>query len=532
VRAIERPSARRIAAFGAFVMLASFARLQFAVLLPCFLVALVGVLAREQRLRETVRTHWRAGLGLVLATAALAAAGPARSTGYYPSFLHVGIHPGAVLSSLALNAFVLVVGCGLVLVPGAILGVVCAIERPRLRAEVAFAALTAAVTIALLLQASIYGDTDVAQTRYTFYLVPLWTISLLLYAQRGWPRRRLFAGLAVVLLGATLTSPLTTVAYGHGKVHAPELFAVARIEEAFNGEAGRTSSTIVLALFALTAATVAIAWLRPRLATGVALGGAVCFMGVISIAAYSFDSSNTRAVRDLFAGSNPSWVDEAHAGRAQLLLTPNGLMTDALEQLFWNRSVDRVVLLPGAKPTDTLPAGKGGVAGDGTLLSNGRPVTGPVLVDEYASAVQVRDAKRLGAGPTSTLYRPAGTLKLRMVTLGRYHDGWLADRGESIVWPDAAHGRVAGRLVLRVSVPEAAGNMTFRFRSGQTTRTLVVRTGAARTLQVPVCGRGPVTLPFDVSPTGHLGDGRVVTASARTLEFVPDARACAFAAAG
>src|SRR5262249_40192734 len=155
----------------------------------------------------------------------------------------------------------------------------------------------------------------------TFYLVPLWTLAFLLYAQRGWPRRRVLAGLAVLLLGATLISPLTTVAYGHGKVHAPELFAVARIEEAFNGEAGRTSSTIVLALFALTAATVVVAWLRPRLATGVALAGAVSFMGAVSVAAYSFDSSNTRAVRDMFAGSDPSWVDEAHAGKAQLLLT-------------------------------------------------------------------------------------------------------------------------------------------------------------------------------------------------------------------
>ena len=51
VRALDRPSARSIAAFVGFVLLASFARLQFAVLLPCFLVALVGVLAREQRVK-------------------------------------------------------------------------------------------------------------------------------------------------------------------------------------------------------------------------------------------------------------------------------------------------------------------------------------------------------------------------------------------------------------------------------------------------------------------------------------------------
>ena len=101
VRALDRPSARSIAAFVGFVLLASFARLQFAVLLPCFLVALVGVLAREQRVKATLRQHWRAGAALVLATVVLAAVGPARSTGYYPSFLHVGIDFGNLFSSLA-----------------------------------------------------------------------------------------------------------------------------------------------------------------------------------------------------------------------------------------------------------------------------------------------------------------------------------------------------------------------------------------------------------------------------------------------
>jgi hypothetical protein len=189
VRALDRPSMRTIAMFVGFVFLASFARLQFAVLLPCFLVALVGMLSREQRVKVTLRRHWRSGAALVLATIALAAAGPARS-GYYPSFLHVGIDLENLVSSLGLNALILAIGTGIVLLPGSILGAVAAIERPRMRAELAFALFTLAVTVALLLQASIYGDTHVAQTRYTFYLVPLWVISFLLYAQRGWPRRR------------------------------------------------------------------------------------------------------------------------------------------------------------------------------------------------------------------------------------------------------------------------------------------------------------------------------------------------------
>jgi hypothetical protein len=250
-------------------------------------------------------------------------------------------------------------------------------------------------------------------------------------------------------------------------------------------------------------------------------------MLTISVAAYAFDSTNTRSVRELFSGSSPSWVDDLHVGKTRMLLTPNGLMTDALEQMFWNRSVDRVVLLPGAKPTDSLPAGVGAVAGDGTLLADKHPVTGPVLVDEYASSVQVRNAARLGSGPTSVLYRPANALQLRLVAVGHFHDDWLADHGELIVWPDAKGGRVAGRVVFHVNVPPAAGRMQFQFRSKSETRAFNANSGGEQTFGVPVCGRGPVVLLFHVTPAGHLGDGRVVSARAKAPQFVPDAHACA-----
>jgi hypothetical protein len=530
VRALDRPNARTIAAFVAFVLLASFARLQFSILLPCFLVALVGMLAREQRVKATLRLHWRAATALVLGTVALAAAGPARSTGYYPSFLHVGINVGNVFSSLGLNALILAVGTGLVLLPGAILGVVGAIERPRLRAELAFALLTVTVTVALLLQASIYGDTHVAQTRYTFYLVPLWVISFLLYAQRGWPRRRILGLLSLGLLTTALTTPLTTAALGHGKVHSPELFAVGRMLQSFNGEAGKTSSAIVLTLFAGIALVTLAAWARPKLATVVALTFALSCMAVLSVAAYAFDSSNTKLVRQTFAGSNPSWVDELHLGPVHMVLTPNGLTADPLEQMFWNRTVDRAVLLPGAKRTDSLPAGKGTVADDGTLLVDGHPLTGPALIDQYAASVQVRDATRLGFGPTSVLYRPAGALKLRLVTVGQYNKGWFGTRGAFLVWPDAKGGQLAGRIVLHLSLPSGARNIRMGIRGKQLTRDVEIASGKPRVLSLPVCGTGPVDLFFSAQSSGQLGDGRVVSVRSQPPVFVPDAHACAVGA--
>ena len=164
-------------------------------------------------------------------------------------------------------------------------------------------------------------------------------------------------------------------------------------------------------------------------------------------------------------------------------------MTDALEQLFWNRSVDRAVLLPGAKPTDALPVGKGTVRGDGTLLVDGHPFTGPALIDQYSASVQVRDAKRLGSDPTSVLYRPAGALKLRLVAIGQLDKEWLAERGAFLVWPDAKGGRVAGHIVLRLSLPHGAGTIRMQFRGKGLLRNVAISPGTPRVLSLAVCGK-------------------------------------------
>lgn len=528
VRVIARPSRRNGAALVALTLLVTFARLQFAVLLPCFIVAWLVVLAREQRLRETLRRHWRTAVGIVLATAALAAAGPARSTGYYPSFLHVGVRPLHVLSALALNVLVLMVGTGLVLLPGALLALVAAFERPLRREQLAFGSLVLAVTLALLLQASIYGDTTVAQTRYAFYVVPLWIVAFVLYAEQGWPRRRFFALAALGLVTSVLSSPLTTIAGGHGKVHSPELFAVGRLQQLVHDNAGTASLSILGGLALTTTVAVLASFVHRRVATTVALLGAAGVMVATSVAAYSFDARNTRNVRDVFAGPSPSWVDALHVGPARMIVLPDDLRTDSLEQLFWNRSVDRVTMLPSTFPIDMLPVQQGSFAHDGTVLTSGRPTTGPVLLDEYGSSVQVRSATRLGASPTSVLYRPHGALRLRLLAVGEYHDRWLADQGGVVVFPDRAGGPIAGRVLFAVQDPLGARTATLSFRRGaQRVASFDVRGGETRVLSVPVCARGTTVIDFHATATGQLTDGRLVSVHSMPPRFVADRRACA-----
>jgi hypothetical protein len=295
-----------------------------------------------------------------------------------------------------------------------------------------------------------------------------------------------------------------------------------------HGNAGTASVAILGGLAVTTAVAVLASFVHRRVATTAALLGAACVMTATSVAAYSYDARNARNVRDVFAGPSPSWIDALHVGPARMIVLPDDLRTDSLEQLFWNRSVDRVTVLPSAFPIDMLPVQQGSFAHDGTVLTSGRPTTGPVLLDEYGSSVQVRSATRLGASPTSVLYRPHGALRLRLLAVGEYHDHWLADRGGVVVFPDRAGGRIAGRVVFAVEDPLGARAATLAFRRGaRRVASFDVRGGEARILSVPVCASGTTVVDFHGTTTGQLTDGRLVSVRSMPPRFVADRRACA-----
>ncbi|HWX08663.1 MAG TPA: hypothetical protein VNY33_01695, partial [Gaiellaceae bacterium] len=483
VRALDRPSRGRIVMFVVLVLLATFARLQFAVLLPCFLVALVALIVREQRFRQTVRDHWRGALVLLLVTAGLAAAGPARNTGYYPSIFQMGIHARPFAASLGRNLIVLVFASGFVLVPGAILGLFYSIRRPASRPELAFGLLTGTLTAALVFQASVYGAPTLAQERYTFYVLPLWPILFLLYARRGWPLRTYQALIAFGLVACTLVTPLTTMALNDGELHSSVLYAVVRLRAALGDNAGTASVVVVLTAAVLGVLVAGLsAW--PRVRTPLALGAAAAFACATSVGAYSFDQITARQIKNEYAGPNPSWVDASGVSGTQLVLIPGAFKTDALEQLFWNKSIDHVVLMSGARKIDSFAYLLGRVGRDGALLVGGRPITTPVLFDELGATVQLQDARRLGSGPTSTLFKPNGQVRLRLLAIGSFHNGWLGQRGAFALWPDAGRAtRLAGYLRLTVTNPKwklvrmvfrgTKANATFRIPAKQT-RTLSI----------------------------------------------------------
>jgi hypothetical protein len=525
VRALDRPSRKNLVAFVLLSLLAAFARLQFAVLLPCFVVSFGALLVRERRFRAVARAHWRAAVVLLLVVAGVAAAGPARNTGYYPSIFQLSLHAHTLAASLGRNSMVLAFASGFVLVPGALLGFFYAIRRPVSRAELAFALMTATLSAALVFQASAYGQPTVAQERYTFYVLPFVPLLFCLYARRGWPARTYQALIAFGLVAAALVTPLTTMALDNGEMHSALLFAVARLRAATSDNAG-TASVAVLATSAALAALIACLSAWPRVRTPFALWTATALLGAASVGAYSFDQVTSRSIYDSYAGANPSWVDASGVKGARLVLLPGALKTEALEQLFWNRSVDRVLLTPGATRVDSFAMETSRVGRDGTVRIDGvRTLDTPVLIDEFAATAQLQDAQQVAAGLTGALYRLNGPLRLRMLAIGSLPSGWLAQHGVFAIWPNHGEATVAGVIHLRLTTAKIP--LSLHFDGGRTHVSFRIPSHTTRTIEVPVCSTGPTALSFHGTQTGSLDDQRRTSARSTPAVFLPDAAACA-----
>jgi hypothetical protein len=468
VAAVERPTRRAQALALALCLLAAFARVQF-VVLP--LVYLVAAFAHDGR-RAPGRHRALIAL-LALAALGVAALGPWRVLGYYNGVLAAHVSAGDSVRSVGRNLLLLAYAGGFALVPGALLGLA--------RAPRAFRATTVALTALLLAQASLLGDIGIPQERYVFYVLPLLGIAFALNARRG----RLHAVLCVALFTLAAVVPLAGWAAADGKTHSPFLIGVFKIE-VLAGEAGTGALIVgagagVLALLAIAA---------PRAVT---LALAVVTTAAVGAAAVAFDADNSRAVRAVYVAPDRSWVDHAGVGRATVLLGPETSKTATAEQLFWNRSIDRVVALDGAVRPDRFAVAGVAPGGDGSL-----GVRGPLLVDGFGSTLRFANARVVARFDSWTFVRPHGEARLELQATGRYADGWLAPAGRISVW-----GRT-GTVSLTLSSPEPT---TISFHWPGHTKRVAVGTQALR-VEIPVASV-PFTAAFRASSSGFVGSRQV-----------------------
>lgn len=520
VAAVERPLLRLQLAFLACSGLAAFSRLQLAVLPLCYLAAIVAVGLHERRLRASLREHWL-GVGASLAFVAgglgLALGG---TLGLYGSLTEYSVEPVGAVKAIGVNALVLAYAVGWAIVPGALLGLALALGRPRTRGELAFGVLAVSLLAFLLLQAALVGDVGRVQERYAIYALPLLICMFTLYASRGWPALRAHALLAAVAATAAAVVPLAGYAAGGGSGQSFVLVSLRQLERAL-GDVGLASLAFAGAGAVLSAIVLFAASLRPRLATALALATTAVVGVGMTTAASSYYQDSRSILRAVYLPADPSWVDAATTGPVTLIVAPRSARADLHTTLFWNRSVQRLVLLAASGRPDPFAAPLAELDGAGRLVG----VAGPILTDVHGSSLVLRDAERLASGPTKTLWSPAGTPQLQLLMTGRYFSGLLAAEGGLRVWPATAGGRLAGRVELELSNP---GDVPMPLRLELPDGRVVERTvepGAARAIGVPVCGTGVWTAPFSAGAVAIVHGTRVGLRSSEP-RFVDDPAAC------
>jgi hypothetical protein len=307
--------------------------------------------------------------------------------------------------------------------------------------------------------------------------------------------------------------PLAGFTAAEGKSQSPFLLAAFRLEEVL-GSPG-SGSLAVAAAAGIFGIAVILLSARPALGTSVVLGAALVASVAASVGAVAFDSRNAASVRAAFLPDDPSWVDRAGLDDVTLVRGPDGVRTEALEQLFWNRSVNRVVLLPGAAEVDHFHSAALSVGSEGSLSSAGRRLRGPVLVDGYGGTILLADAERIASSQSYTLWRPNGTARMSLYLAGRFSDGWLSAIGRMYLWPERDGGTIARRVSLTLTAPAGADDMTIRFQGpdGKAPRHVRLAPGQPRTVTFEVCSRGPWHMTYSSNVRGFIGS-RVVSAQA------------------
>jgi hypothetical protein len=170
-------------------------------------------------------------------------------------------------------------------------------------------------------------------------------------------------------------------------------------------------------------------------------------------------------------------------------------------------------LLLGSPPIDQFASERVRVAKDGRLLVDGRADRRPLLVQTYASTVQLTGVKRVRHELIFDLYRPAGTPRLKLLAAGRYADRWLAPRGAVTVWT-----KTGGMLELVLSLPEGTQVTPVKLTGRGVNRLVKIRPGQRVPLRFHVPGRGAWSLHFNSTRPGYVGD-RAVSVVAEQVSF-------------
>ena len=510
--ALDRPTKRAQFAFVAFAGLATFARVQFVVLPVCFVVALAIVGLRERRFKQALRgaeARPRAprprprspssspGREACSATTTASSASTSR--------------PLPILRWMGADGMLLLYSSGWVLVPGALMGLALALWKPRSRGELGFAVFGSLVALAVVFEAALYAanGADRIQERYFFAILPLIGLLFALYVRRGFPHRVPHALIAGAALALSARVPLAGFSAADGKSNSPLLLAVGIFEQKV-GDVGLgvppRGDRRGRALHRRRGDRLLPA--HRNAAPGRALQSQAAASPRSARSPSATRRRTTSTTRP--SGPTPSYVDHADLGNVALLAAPSNDRGFTTEQLFWNRSIDRLLVLPDASPPDAFAFEQTTIGDDGTILIDGKPYTGPLLVDSYGATAELRGAEQVARTRIYRLWKPTGTPRLSLYVVNRFYDGWLGLTGSIKLWPDQGE-KLAGRLDLALSLPPDLIETEMRLKLPDgSVKEVDVKPGEIVPVSIPVCSSGPWSAVYEGPVSTNFGE-RLVT---------------------
>lgn len=496
VRMLDVATSRSQAAFLALVGTATLARLQYIVLLP--VAAVAAIIVERGRVQHAARRFIGIGIALAAPTVVLVVMG-ASALGRYEAAASLGVSVDTV-GTLGSTSFLLAAGCGVAIVPGALAWVASQLVHPSSRARLAFAAVAASLTVALIvlcaLMASASGSSRFFE-RYLLVAVPLSGCAFGAWASAGRPYRLVVYATSATLAVAAAMLPAAEFAAGQGKADSPTLLALDSLERAI----GVGSASLVFALVVTAAALVGCLAVRWRPATFVAMALTVLLLGTLSVGAHVTDLASARRVAAESLGPVHGWVDRAAADHVLLIQTPGSDPSDAMQVIAHNDAVATAALLGrGAQPFDG--AGRRvAIEPDGRLRVGDRPVRGEVLLATGGTRIALVNARQTTAGPGFRLVRLDDTAQIAYSAIGLRPDGWLDSRARLTVYPPS------DGLCRRLSV------------------TLWLPTGPAQTLRLEGAVRERVVVapghPIDLQVTAQPNRPRSVTIETANAWFRP-----------
>jgi hypothetical protein len=361
VTAIASPTTARLAAVVVVgVGLLPVGGLQLAVFLPsCVGAYLLGARSLRAARRRVSITAGCVGLGAIVVIAvrhnpqAASALDAAR-------LFHEDV--GSMAGWLGVNAFVLAIGAGWVIVPGAVLGLKLLAGTSDVAR--AFAALTVLFTTGCLVEAAAWSAGTQgrgAYERFVIYPVPLLAIGFVAWLESGETRRRVFSGLAYALVLAAVLVPLSSGLHVESD-NAPTLTGLATLGPG-------TGAVVWAPILTLLAAAVALVGTLNRNWVAVAAVGVAAATSIATAHAY-VDFSAHRPAPRVDSGSNAAYVTYAQADGVYLM-----------RSLFWNPNITRVLVVGGGEAPDSYPSTSVTLNPAGGLTdAQGRAVAGPFVV--------------------------------------------------------------------------------------------------------------------------------------------------------